>query len=261
MLTSVFTKAVRDRSMGVIVSTGILVFMAVFALGMYSGLSDDILDLYEEMPPAMAAIYGSNNGTPVGLATGAIYAMIAPAVLLTFAITGGTRAAVGEEKKRSMDLLLANPVSRTGVLMPKAGVVALGTLFIGLATWVAVAGTAAVLDQDMAGVDVFALTVMLIGLGLMFGALAMAVSAWTGRSGLGAGLAGGLAAVAWFVTTVFPVDESLATIAKFTPWYLYTGPDPISNGIGWWSLATMIALAVILTALALPGLNRRDLKG
>jgi ABC-2 type transport system permease protein len=261
MLSSVFTKSARDRATTTAVSTGVLLIMVLFALGVYSGMSDTILDLYEQMPDALAAIYGSNDGTPVGLAVGAMYAMIAPAILLAFTISGGNYASVGEERDETLDLLLANPVSRSGVVVPKAAMVAIGAVVIATITWLGVLAMGALLDEGGGNLDVLALSVMLIGLALMFGGLAMAISGWTGRSGLGTGVAAGLAGLSWFVTTVFPVNESLETIAKFTPWYLYTGNDPVNNGIGWWQLITMLGLAVALAGVGVIGVNRRDLKG
>jgi ABC-2 type transport system permease protein len=120
---------------------------------------------------------------------------------------------------------------------------------------------ASVFSDGIGELDLFATSVMVVGLAIMFGGFAMAIAGWTGRSSLGAGIAAGVAAVSWFVTSVLSVEESLETVSRLTPWYLYTGPDPIMNGIGWWQLAVMVGSGLLLAALGVMGLQRRDLKG
>ena len=113
MLSSVFTKAIGDKSRATVITVIIIVVYAFFAVGAYSTMSESILDIYNQMPPALAAVYGTNDGTVVGLATGALFGFIAPIIVITYAVAGGVGAAVGEERKGSLDLLLANPVSRS----------------------------------------------------------------------------------------------------------------------------------------------------
>ena len=170
-------------------------------------------------------------------------------------------AAVGEEKRGSLDLLLSNPVSRSGVVVPKSLVALAGTVIIGFGTWLTVIGVAAMLGEDASNLDVFSASMMLIGLAVMFGGLAAAVAGWTGRSGAGIGIATGVAAVSWFATSVLSIEPSLETLSTLTPWYLYSGSEPIFNGIGWWQLAVMVGTGIALGLLGVVGVNRRDLKG
>ena len=261
MLHSVLLKSIGDRSRATIIAVAILAFYVGLAMAAYNTMSDDIIRIYESMPPAMAQIYGTNDGTALGLATGAVFALMAPVVILSYSISGGVGAAVGEEKRGSLDLLLSNPVSRSGVVVPKSLVALAGTVIIGFGTWLTVIGVAAMLGEDAGNLDVFSASMMLIGLAVMFGGLAAAVAGWTGRSGAGIGVATGVAAVSWFVTSVLSIEPSLETLSKLTPWYLYSGSDPIFNGIGWWQLAVMVGSGIVLALLGVVGVNRRDLKG
>ena len=261
MLHSVFTKAMWDRTTATIVSLSLIVLMAVFAMGAYSAMDETILDIFEAMPPALAAFYGANDGTIVGLALGAMFAMIIPAVLLTYAISGGVGSVVGEENKGSMDLLLANPISRSGVSVPKGLVVLLGLVVIGIGTWASAWLGATWWGGGPGDLQILAATIMALGLAIMFGGLAMAIAGWTGRSGIGAGVAAGVAGVSWLLTSVLSVEESLEMVSKLTPWYLYSGPEPVLNGIGWWQLAVMVISGSVLAVAGVAGLNRRDLKG
>jgi len=261
MLSSVFSKALADRSKGTLVAIVLVVFYGGIAIVMYNALGDTMTSLFDAMPPAMKAMYGVNDGTPVGMAVGAVYAIIAPAVILVSTIGGGTNAAVGEESKGTLDLLLGNPLSRGSVAMSKAAVVYIGGFALALATWGGVAASIALVGDNAGSLDLFAVTVMLFGFSLLMGSFAMAVAAWTGKPSLAVGVAAGIAVGSWLVTTVLAVNESFATIAKFTPWYLYDGNDPIANGIAPWSLLIALAGTALFTFLTPIGLSRRDLKG
>lgn len=89
----------------------------------------------------------------------------------------------------------------------------------------------------------------------------LAISAWRGSSGLGIGIAAGVAAASYFVTTLLPVVEELADVARFTPWFLYSGADSLNDGINVIFLAMAVGAAAALLWVGLFTLDRRDLKG
>src|SRR5665811_1264942 len=126
-----------------------------------------MVDLLESMPPALTSLYGANDGTPVGMAIGAVYSIIAPAVVLTYAIGGGTGASIGEESKGSLDLLLSNPLSRTSVALSKTAVVAVGVVVIAVGTWFGILASTVLVGDAFGDRDMLALRIMLIGFGWM----------------------------------------------------------------------------------------------
>ena len=261
MLGSLVGKAILDRGRATAAAALLILFYGAVAIISYNALGDTMVDLLESMPPALAAIYGTNDGTPVGMAVGAVYSIIAPAVVLAYTIGGGTGAAVGEENRGSLELLLANPLSRTAVLRSKAVVVSIGTVAVAIATWMGVLIATVVVNDGIGDRDVFALSVMLVTFGFMMGSLAMAISGWTGKSSLGASIAAGIAAVSWLMTTVFSVNATFARIAEFTPWHLYDGNQPMTNGVHGGSFVIMVLLTGLFVWIAVVGVNRRDLKG
>jgi ABC-2 type transport system permease protein len=261
MLNSVLSKAVLDRLRPTAIAAVLVVAYGAIAIVAYNAMGATLVDLIASMPPALASMYGANDGTPVGMAIGAIYSIIAPAVVLTYAIGGGTGAAVGEERKGSLDLLLANPISRTSVALSKFVVVVGGVLVIGLGTWIAVISAAAFAEGGLGDRNVLALTVMLIGFGLMAGSFAMAISGWTGKGRLGSGVTAAVVVASWFVTTILSVNDSFAPVAGYTPWRLYDGNDPMINGVDPVALGIMAVASVGLVYIGVAGINRRDLRG
>ncbi len=244
-----------------LIAAGLVFIYGLIAIVTYDAFGDTMVDLVESMPPALASIYGTGDGTPVGMAIAAVYSIIAPAVVLTYAIGGGTGAAVGEESKGSLDLLLANPLSRTSVAVSKLIVVVVGIVATAIATWLGVLAATSVLGDGIGDRDMLALSVMLIGFGVMMGTFAMALSGWTGKSAVGSGVAAAVVVISWLVSSVLSVDETFQKIAEYTPWHLYDGNDPMTNGIDGMSLIVMAVLSACFVFATTIGINRRDLKG
>lgn len=260
LLGGVLAKAVRDRWVPFVAITAVLWFYTAFALGVYSSFGNEAVNLVQQMPDALSALYGSNDGTVAGVVASATFAIMAPVVLVAYAIVSGKSAVLGEEKQRSLDLLLTSPVSRTRVLLSQLLVAGVAVVLISVLTWLGMEAVAAVVGMDLSGQDIAAATLQLCGLAWMFGALSAAICAWTG-SGVGAGVAGAVAAISYFLTTLLPVSPELADYARYTPWYLYTGPEPLVGGVGWWQFLVLVAIAAALVLAALIGYRRRDLRG
>ncbi len=261
LLGSVFAKTVRDWLVWTIIAVIAMWLIAAMYIAIMASSGDAYMTLLSDMPDAIANIYGSNDGTPAGLAMSGVYNLIGPLVLLTYAIGLGSSAAVGEEEARSLPILLASPLRRRTVLLAKAAVAGIGTITIVVLTWLGVVGTAALVGMDLSEQDVLGASIQLLGMVLLFGALALGLSAWRGSSALGVGVAAGLAVLSYFVTTLLPVIKELADVAKLTPWYLFSGADSLTKGVDVVLLGVAVALAAGLLGLGLYTLERRDLKG
>ena len=259
MLTSVFAKGLRDRSTSTVaVIVGTLLY-AGLGMGVYASFDDTALDFVDEMPEAIRSIYGTDTSTSAGLVLGAMFSLMAPLMILVYSISGGTNASTGEERSQTLGLLLANPLSRTRVLLAQTGVVVIGVLVFCVAIWAGVEVIAALTGIDASQQKVGEASVQLAGLGLMFGGLALAIGAGTGSS-IGSGITAGIATVSYLITTLLPTESDLEQFAKFTPWYLYSGGDPLNEGIDWPGLVAMLVIAGVLTALSVILINRRDLR-
>jgi len=261
LLTNVFTKAVRDALQWTLIAVVALWLMTLMMVGVFSTFGDEYASILGDLPPAMAAIYGENDGSPAGIAMSAMFALMTPIVLLVYAIGLGSSAAVGEEESRTLALLLTNPVKRAGIMISKIVVVLIGVVSIALLGWLGVELAASLFGMDLGGQDVFGASVQLIGLALMFGGLAAGLSAWRGSSAVGIGVAAVIALISYFVTTLLPVVEELADVARLTPWHLYSGAQALSQGVDILLLAVAVVIGAAMLWVGLYTIERRDLKG
>jgi ABC-2 type transport system permease protein len=258
VLAGVYTKTATDRWRGWAIGTLTLVAFLVLGMAAYRDID---LSIYTSMPEAFRSLVGIDELTDAGsLAYNAMYSSYGALVLFSLALAMGAAAIAGEERKGTLGLLLANPLSRTGVLVAKAA--ALVTLILaGVAVmWVGGLVTPALLDVDTTGQDLPALILHLTAGALFFGFLALAVGAWTGNNGLANGVAAGVMVLSFFAVGLLPLFENIADLARAFPWYYVSGSDPLANGIDWAHILVLGAGTVVLAGLAVVGVNRRDLK-
>ena len=133
-------------------------------------------------------------------------------------------------------------------------------LLIVVVVWLGIDLIAGLVGIDMEGQDTLAASVHLAALALLFGALSLTVSAWTGSSALGLGVAGILAVVSYVANTWLPIVEDLADVARLSPWQLYAGADALQRGVDPVLLAIALAAAGAVFAASFVGLRRRDLR-
>jgi ABC-2 type transport system permease protein len=262
LLGSVFSKTVRDWLTWTSIAVIAMWLISALYIWIMSSSGDAYVTMIEDFPDALGNVYGLNNGTAEGLAMSGIFAVIGPIVLLAYAIGLGSSAAVGEEEAGSLPLLLSiSSRRRRSVLLSKSAVVVIGVIVIMALTWLGAVALGAVLGMDLSDQNVLAASIQLLGMVLFFGALALGIAAWRGSSALGIGVAAGLAVLSYFVTTMLPVVEELADLARITPWYLFSGAQPLTDGVDVALLGIALLLAAALFGLGLFTLDRRDLKG
>lgn len=261
LLGSVFAKTIRDWLLWTIVAVVALMVIGAFYVGTMSVSGEQYVSILEAMPAPLAEIYGTQDGTNAGMAMAGMYSLMGPIVLLAYAIGLGASAAVGEEEARTLPMLLSSPLRRRSILVAKAAVAVVGILVIVFAMWLGMVASAAALGLDIGRYDSFAASIQLIGMVILFGALSLGVSAWRGSSALGISVAAGLAVLSYFVTTMVPVVEEIADLARLTPWWLYSGAEALYEGLDLVLLAIAVAFTAALFGLGAYTLDRRDLKG
>jgi ABC-2 type transport system permease protein len=261
LLSNVFTKAIRDWLTWTIIAVVALWLIGAMYFAVMSSSGDAYVTMLEDFPEALANIYGTQDGTAIGMALSGMYSLMAPLVLLAYAIGLGSSAAVGEEESRTLPVLLSSPLRRRSILIAKTAVVVLGVIVVVAGLWLGNEVLAVIFGLDLSQHDQLASAIQLVGMVLLFGALSLGVSAATGSSAIGIGVAAGIALVSYFVTTLLPVVEELADVARLTPWYLYTGAEAMYEGLDPVLLVIALTIAAALFGAGAYRLDRRDLKG
>jgi ABC-2 type transport system permease protein len=213
-----------------------------------------------ELPDAVKALMGGADYTsPRGFIGAEIFSW-APAVLAVFGIMAGTSLIAGEETNGTLDLLLAQPIDRTTLMLAKlAGVIAASFAICALIFAGFLLSVPFVAEMNISYADL-ALATFNLALMMMFFA---AFSAWAGAQLAGRGLATGLAvavAVAsFFVSYIADLVDAVQPLRFASVFHYNGGVTAITEGVGITGVAVLLALTVLFTVLGLRAFNARDL--
>jgi ABC-2 type transport system permease protein len=258
MLTNIFSKAIRDHWRGMTIGAGSIALMLLFMMAMYREID---VSIYTELPEAFLAIIGVPASADVGsLSISSLLGSYGAWALVGLMIAIGSASIASEESRGTIGLLLGNPKSRTNVLVSKAASMVLLMVLATAFLWGSVYLTTGVLDVEITGMNVGALSFHLLINALFYGFLAMAIGAWTGKRGTAAGVTVGLMFVSIFAVGLLPFVEGLEGVAKIFPWYYFNGSEPLLNGINWGHMGVLFAGIAIFATAAVIGVNRRDLR-
>lgn len=216
--------------------------------------------LVKNYPEALKSLFQiSDYTTGVGYMRVEVVAVVAPLLVVTFGILWGGDLLAGEEDRGTLDLLLANPISRGRVLLEKLAalvvgmVVASGGLTIGLLVG------SPLFDLNLGVSACLATGVAIALLGLLFGTLALTLGAATGSRGVARGLTVLVVVVAYLVSGLADLVTWLKPVRPLSPWYHALATDPLGTGWHPWHLAVLVGITVVIALLGVVSFDRRDL--
>jgi ABC-2 type transport system permease protein len=215
----------------------------------------------QTMPEAVRQMIGRSGdfSSPTGYIQAEMFAIMAPLLLLIFAIGAGARATAGEEEAETLDLLLANPVPRRRVVLEKFGALVLAAAGIGVVLWAAIALFGPVVGLRVGLVNLAAAAASAVLLGISFGAIALLLGCWHGRRGLAIGVTVSLAVVTYLLDILAPLVERVKSLQLLSPFYYYAAHDPLRTGFSADHAFVLVAITAIAVALALFAFDHRDL--
>ena len=186
--------------------------------------SDAFTNFLDDFPPQMAALLGIDTETYLtgaGYLGSQIYSLFGPLMMIAFVVGGAIQVTANEESQGTMDMLLSVPISRRRLLLERASATFTLSFIVSmvLASVLLIANT--VFDLRLTASGVIGANISLWLLGVVFGSLALAAAAFTGRPALSRGIAFGLALVAWIVTGFAPLYSWLSGPSTVSPltWY------------------------------------------
>ena len=143
-------------------------------------------------------------------------------------------------------------------MLEKAG--ALAALVAGLCgVLFLVVAFGGVLFDDWPGMlEILAGCLLTFLLSLVFGYLALAAGAVTGRRGLSIGVAAGVTVATYVIQGIAPLVNGLEWAERLSPFFYFLDGDPLLNGLPIGYTAVLGGLAGFFLAVAVWGFGRRD---
>jgi ABC-2 type transport system permease protein len=218
------------------------------------------------LSPSVQALLGLGSGltltSPAGYLNSQFYANLLPVMLLVFAVGMAGWTVAGDETAGTLELLLANPISRARVAIARAA--ALGLLLAGLTASCALAlivlAPTVGLNRGLPSLRIAQATIASGALALTFAAVTFAVGAATGNRPAALGVATALAVLGYLIEGLAEQVTPLRPVRAASPWHWLLGSDPLQHGLAWHAWALPLAVSILLALLGTLQFAHRDLR-
>ncbi len=263
-VSSIWLKTASEHQI-VLVSACAYVFFVQLMLGpFYAALPKVAFEMLAQLPEGLEVLFaffgGGDMSTPAGFFQIETFGMMAPIMVMLVTIAVSAGAVAGEESKRTMGLLLANPITRSRVIAEKTWTMALYAAIVGIATFAGTALGSLIAGLDMSMWNIAATCILLTLLGIAGGALALAIGSGTGRKSAAVWGATGVMVALHVLNSIGSVTDDLSFLQKLSPFYYYLGNDPLNKGMNWIHPVVLAVIAAVFIGISFPLFQRRDIR-
>ncbi|HEY6960387.1 MAG TPA: ABC transporter permease subunit [Gaiellaceae bacterium] len=265
MLRNVFSKTLRDlRRTAAWWILGIVALTA-FVVAVYPSVRDnpELNKMVEDYPDVLKAFFGLGQDvdytSAVGYLNSELFSFMAPLLLLIAAIGAGARATAGEEERGTLDLLLANPLSRRRLLVDKLAALVAEIAVLGAVLWLSLVLGCHIVGMHVSAAHLGAASAAAVLLAIVYGAVAVFFGAWLGSRGAAIGITAAGAVAAYLLNSLGELVDSLKPLRIASPFYHYVAQDALRDGLGLDHVVLLLSVALFAASGAVAAFTRRDL--
>lgn len=263
-VSSIWLKTASEHQVALVAACSYMFFIQLIMGPFYTALPEGAMDMLAQLPEGMDVLFaffgGGDMSTPEGFFQIETFGMMGPIMVMLVTISVGANAVAGEEAKRTMGLLLANPITRSRIIVEKTWTMVLYASIVGAVSFAGTVLGSALADLGMSTWNIAATCILLTLLGIVGGALALAIGSGTGRKVAAVWGATGVMVGMHVLNSIGSISDKMAGISKLSPFYYYLGGDPLNNGLDWAHVVVLVAAAVVLVGVSLPLFQRRDVR-
>ena len=261
-------RLVRDRRWSTLWWALGFIGLTLFTVALYPSIKDQpsVDELLADLPDAFRSAIGYQPSVPLssppGYLQARLFSTLAPLLAVVFGIGAGARAIGGSEEAGTLELLLANPVTRNRVLLERylATFGLLGVLLMVFAAALLMLGPLFGALEGVAMADLLWACAAVYALGLLHGSLAFAIGAATGRRGPAVALATTVAVAGYLIETVLAAAGDLGIVRQLSPWHWYLDRNLLAEGTAPAAVLLPLVISAVLVAVAWAVFRRRDLR-
>ncbi len=264
-MAEVLTQALGERRRSLLWWSLGLVALVALNVAFYPSIRDDtaINDYVKDLPESLRGLFAGGEldiASPAGYLNSQIYALMAPLVLLIFAIGAGAGAVAGDEERGTLDFLLAHPLRRRDYVVQRFLALAVLVSALALVLLATVAVGSWLVDLEIGFDRVVAASVSVGVLALLFGTIALAAGSVRPGRARAIAVAAGVAVASWLLDGLGQAVDVLDSWRPVSPYYQAIGRNPLREGAPWSGWAILAVATAVLVAVAAVGLERRDLR-
>ncbi|MDX1436221.1 MAG: ABC transporter permease subunit [Anaerolineales bacterium] len=239
--------------------------LAIYSFLMAS-LYDSIQSIegFEEMiqnyPPELMAFFGEmmEITTPKGYLDTYFFTYM-PIIIGIFALMVGARLLAGDEEKGILDLVLAQPISRTALVIGRYTAFLLATVIILAVSWLSWVVPAGNTGLDLTAIEFFLPFLPLFAVLVLFGSFALLLSMLLPSARMAGFITGGLLVANWLLLGLSNINDSLESLVRFTPLNYYQSGQAISD-MNWAWFAGLLGVSALFFLASWLLFRRRDIR-
>ncbi len=244
-------------------SLGIL-FLIFINMIFYPSFKDDAEQLqqsFENLPDSAVQFIGGSTDffSAIGFLNSQIFFITLPLLLGILAISLGSSLLAKEEQDKTIEALLARPISRSQFLAAKIAtgiLILLGVTLVGLATTIL---SAELVDLEVPTMKIVLVTLVCFLLALSFFAVAFIFTAIGRTRGGSIGIATTIALGGYIISSLAGTVEWLKVPSKIFPFDYYHSEAILRGTYNWNNLWFFVAVIAGLTILSWYAFRKRDL--
>lgn len=251
------------RMRGTIIGWGLGLFLyGLMMQFFYTSIEmmDGIQEMLDTYPPEMLAFFPNMTdiASPAGYMDTYFFSMMT-LIIGIFAIGACAGLLVSHEEKGILDLLIAYPISRSGMFWGRFIGFLLATAAILFFSWLGW-----IIPLAGPGLEINAFTILLPFIPLyaflvLFGALTLLFSLLLPAVRLAGGLSGALLVANFLLVGLSSLKPDLKPIYELTPMYFFQGGKAI-DGLDWSALLGLLGFALLFALLAWWRFQRREIR-
>jgi len=249
----------RGRVRSIVIWGIALGALGALYVALFPSMSGFLKQYLEQAPEQMRQFMGSvrDSMTIEGWMEIEFLTSIIPIALPFLVIPIGARAISGGEERKTLDMLLSNPLPRRHLVVSTLATMAGALACVLAVTWVLTYAAVPVAGVGLGPGRLAAALVVLWAFCLLFGALALLVSAWVRRSFLAIVVPTVVLVVMYVVGNLAQVSKKMEPIRVFSLFY-HLG-HPVKGDFPWTAFLVTLAAICVIGAAAVALFERRDI--
>lgn len=253
-------RRLRGSIIGWAVGIGVYGLLMAFFYPSMVGLGDMTDEFIAMFPEAIFAFFENLYmiGTPMGYLD-VYYFSYLHLVIGILAVSAGAGLLAGDEEKGILDLVLAHPVSRTGLFFGRLLGLVTALVLILMVSWLTWVLPASTVGLELSPLEFLFPFLTLLAVLLLFAAIALFLSMVLPSARAASMATGALLVGNYLLLGLANIDERLEAVSSYTPLYYYQGGAAVEGLHGGW-LAGLLAAALLVTAGAWFLFLRREIR-
>lgn len=266
MNVNLLRRTIADKRVSLLVYAAGVAIYALFVLAIWPSLKSNLStlnQLWQSYPETLRKAFGGADmqfATFDGFVSVEYFSQMWPIIMTAFSVSIASGAIAGEIEKGTMELLLAQPVSRRGVLVTRHFFFELGLVFLIAASVLPFMLGAPLVGGDLIYEGIAAMSLPAFMFFTALGSMTFMFSAIFSSRGRAIFVSLGIIIFCYALDILAKINDTISNV-HFLSFFYYWNPYRYLHGPDWaWrDILVLAAISLVTTAAAVIWFERRDI--